>query len=173
VSRPILADAFAHHVWATDKLLEVCEALDTEQLATSVPGTYGSIIETLRHTVGADASYLALLSEGRVSDVDEYGMDVAALRAAMRALEPVWQWLVAQDLDPDLVIVRHREDGSTSTAPLGVRLAQAIHHGTDHRSQVCTALTTLGIEPPEIDVWAWADAQGKLAETPPTAGAAG
>jgi uncharacterized damage-inducible protein DinB len=168
VSRPILADAFAHHVWATDRLLEVCEGLDTEQLGASVPGTYGSIIETLRHTVGADASYLALLSGGKVGEVDEYGMDVPALRAAMRELGPVWQWLVAQDLDPDRPYVRHREDGSTSTAPLGVRLAQVIHHGTDHRSQVCTALSSLGIEPPEIDVWAWADTQGTLGETPAT-----
>ena len=40
---------------------------------------------------------------------------------------------------------------------MGIRLAQAIHHGTDHRSQVCTALTTLGIEPPAIDVWDYAD----------------
>jgi uncharacterized damage-inducible protein DinB len=168
VNRSILADAFAHHVWATDRLIGACEALDPEQLGTNVPGTYGSIIETLRHTVGADASYLSLLSEGRVSDVDEYVMDVPALRATVRALGPVWQWLVAQDLDPDRVIVRTREDGSTSAAPLGVRLAQVIHHGTDHRSQVCTALTSIGIDVPEIDVWAWADTQGKLAETPPT-----
>ena len=108
-----------------------------------------------------------------MSDVDEYGMDVAALRATMRELGPVWQWLVAQDLDPDRSYVRIREDGSTSTAPLGVRLAQVIHHGTDHRSQVCTALSTLGIEPPEIDVWAWADTQGMLGETPATGSADG
>ena len=46
-----------------------------------------------------------------------------------------------------------RDDGSATEAPIGIRLAQAIHHGTDHRSQICTALTTLGIEPPFIDVW--------------------
>lgn len=168
MTRPILADAFAHHVWATDKILEACEKLDPEQLGTNVPGTYGTIIETLRHTVGADASYLSLLSDGRVSDVDEFTMDVATLRAEMRELGAVWQWLVAQDLDPDKPYVRLREDGSTSTAPLGVRLAQVIHHGTDHRSQVCTALSTLGIEPPEIDVWAWAWTRDMLSETPPT-----
>jgi uncharacterized damage-inducible protein DinB len=168
MTRPILADAFAHHVWATDKILEVCEKLEQEQLGTNVPGTYGTIIETLRHTVGADASYLSLLSGGKVQDVDEYTMDIPALRAEMRELGPVWQWLLTQDLDPDQSILRTREDGSTSTAPLGVRLAQVIHHGTDHRSQVCTALTTLGIEPPEIDVWSWAFQQGMLADTPPT-----
>ena len=48
--------------------------------------------------------------------------------------------------------------------PAGIRLAQAVHHGTDHRSQICTGLTTLGIEPPEIDVWAFAWSQGRLVE---------
>lgn len=42
-------------------------------------------------------------------------------------------------------------DGWEFHRPAGLRLARAIHHGTDHRSQVCTALTSHGIEPPEID----------------------
>jgi uncharacterized damage-inducible protein DinB len=75
---------------------------------------------------------------------------------------------VAGDLDPERPVTRLRDDGSTSTAPLGVRLAQVLHHGTDHRSQVCTALTSLGIEPPLIDVWDYAESQGRLVETPPT-----
>jgi hypothetical protein len=36
----------------------------------------------------------------------------------------------------------------------GIRLAQVLHHRTDHRSQICTILTSLGIAPPDIDVWA-------------------
>ena len=52
---------------------------------------------------------------------------------------------------------------------MGIRLAQAIHHGTDHRSQICTALTSLGIEPPSIDAWDFAQQDGRLGETPPTA----
>ncbi len=62
---------------------------------------------------------------------------------------------------------RHRDDGSTFRAPLGIRLAQVMHHGTDHRSQICTALTTLGIEPPEVDVWDFGHAQARVDETPP------
>jgi uncharacterized damage-inducible protein DinB len=42
-----------------------------------------------------------------------------------------------------------------------VRLAQVVHHGTDHRSQVSTALTSLGVEPPDIDVWAYAREFGR------------
>lgn len=167
MGRPLLADAFGHHVWATLRLLDVCSGLTPDQLATTVPGTYGSILDTLRHTVGADCSYLSLLSGGQVAMIEEEGMDLPALRAAMEANGPVWAWLVEQDLDPDEVVVRHRDDGSESHAPLGIRVAQALHHGTDHRSQVCTALTTIGVEPPAIDAWDFADADGRLTEVAP------
>jgi hypothetical protein len=39
--------------------------------------------------------------------------------------------------------------------PVAFRLAQALNHGTDHRSQICTALTTLGVEPPAVDVMSY------------------
>ena len=87
----------------------------------------------------------------------------------MEANGPVWSSVLAEDLDPDIVVSRHRDDGTESLAPLGIRLAQVIHHGTDHRSQVCTALTSLGIEPPEIDAWRLAWTQGRLSEVVRTA----
>lgn len=34
--------------------------------------------------------------------------------------------------------------------------------GTDHRSEVCTALTTLGIEPPAIEVRDLARGDGRM-----------
>lgn len=167
MSRSVLDDAFAHHVWATLRLLDTCRALNSEQLETTVEGTYGPILETLRHLVGADASYLYALTGGDVAVIDEGAMDVAALRTAMERNRAAWVSLLAQDLDPDAVVVRRRPDGSESHAPMGVRLAQALHHGTDHRSQVCTALTTIGIEPPAIDVWDFADEHDRLTEVPP------
>jgi uncharacterized damage-inducible protein DinB len=169
MSRPILADAFDHHLWATDRLFEACEALTDEQLASDVPGTYGSILATLRHLVGADRGYLWTLSGGRFPFVDEDALDLAALRAVMAENGPGWAAVLSAATDPDTPITRHRDDGSTATAPLGIRLAQVVHHGTDHRSQVCTALTGLGITPPEIDAWDFATSQGRLDETPPTA----
>jgi uncharacterized damage-inducible protein DinB len=63
--------------------------------------------------------------------------------------------------------VRPQDDGSLSHAPLGVRLAQVVHHGTDHRSQICTALTSIGVEPPLIDVWDYAEKDGRISLTPP------
>ena len=51
----LMQDAFAHDVWATQRLIEACLELSPEQLETDVPGTYGSILDTMRHLVGADA----------------------------------------------------------------------------------------------------------------------
>jgi uncharacterized damage-inducible protein DinB len=166
MSRPIFADAFAHHAWATIRLIDACILLDQAQLAASVPGTYGSILDTLRHLVGADRSYLSLLSDGRLDEVDEDAMGLTALREVMEANVPVWAAVLEADLDPDRVVVRHRDDGSESHAPLGIRIAQALHHGSDHRSQVCTALTSLGIEPPAIDAWDFAWQAERLTEVP-------
>ena len=167
MTKSLLADPFDHHVWATIRVIDACLALSPEQLGTAVPGTYGSILDTARHLVGADASYLYVLTGGQVPRIDEDRMDLRELRAAMERNGAAWSSLLARDLDPDVVLVRQRDDGSETHAPIGIRLAQALHHGTDHRSQICTALTTLGVKPPDIDVWDYAWQDGRLTEIPP------
>lgn len=159
---PLLADAFRHHVWATVRLVDACAALDDAQLATSVPGTYGSIIDTLRHIVDGDVFYVNVLRGGEPEPFDKDGSDIPTLRAVMEAHDPVWQRLVAGDLDPAIVVVEYEDSGYETHAPLGIRLAQALYHGTDHRSQVCTALTSLGVEPPAIEVWDLARQDGRM-----------
>ena len=168
MSGSLLEDAFAHHVWATLRLVDACLPLSPEQLGTAVPGTYGSILETVRHLVGADSSYLFRLSGERAPLIDEDHMGLPELRAAMEGNGAAWSRLLAQDLDPDAVLVGRHDDGSETHAPMGIRLAQALHHGTDHRSQICTGLTTLGVEPPAIDVWDFGEHDGRVVEIPPT-----
>jgi uncharacterized damage-inducible protein DinB len=167
MSMSALQDGFAHHVWATLRLIDSCLALDPDQLETAVPGTYGSILDTMRHLVGADASYLFVTSGGATPVIDEDSMDLAELRSVVERHGPAWSALLGQDPDTDAVIVRRRDDGSESHAPMSIRLAQVLHHGTDHRSQICTALTTLGIEPPSIDVWDFGWQDGRVFEVPP------
>ena len=166
MSRPLLSDAFGHHIWATQRVIDACLELEPGQLETNVPGTYGSIIDTMRHTVGADCGYLYSLTGGTRPEIEEDQFDLAQLRAEIERNGPEWATLLAQDLDPDRDVVRHRDDGTDSHAPLGIRLAQILHHGTDHRSQICTALTSIGVTPPEIDVWDFAEQDGRLSVTP-------
>jgi len=159
---PLLTDAFGHHIWATIRVLDACAALDDLKLATTVAGTYGSIIDTLRHVVGGDVFYLDVLRGGDPEPFNEPGSDIPTLRAVMEAHDEVWQRLVAGDLDPTTDVIEYEDSGYETHAPLGIRLAQALYHGTDHRSQVCTALTTLGIEPPSIEVWDFGARDGRM-----------
>ena len=99
----LLKDAFDHHVWATLRLTDACTELSSAQLETAAPGTYGSILETMRHLVGADSSYLYVTSGERTARIDEETMDLKELRAAMEANGAAWSTLLAEDLDPDKV----------------------------------------------------------------------
>lgn len=166
MSSLILADAFGHHVWATIRVLDACAALDDAQLATNVPGTYGSIIGTLRHLVGGDVFYLGVLRGGEPESFDEGGSNIPALRAVMAAHGDAWQVELARALDASTDVIEYEDSGYETHAPLGIRLAQVLHHGTDHRSQVCTALTALGIEPPSIDLWDFGALDGRVVTRP-------
>jgi uncharacterized damage-inducible protein DinB len=166
MTRSLLDDAFAHHVWATLRVIDACLPLTAEHVETAVPGTYGSILETIRHTVGSDCGYLFVIGGGSRPRIEPDAMDVAQLRSEMEANGPAWTEILEEDVDPDDMLVRYRDDGSSTRAPKGIRLAQALHHGTDHRSQICTALTQLGIEPPGIDVWDFGREQDRVIDSP-------
>jgi len=75
-----------------------------------------------------------------------------------------WTEVLAANPDPSEMLVVHRDDGTAYEASRGIRLAQVVHHGTDHRSQICTALTSLGIEPPLIDAWDYGEVTGLTRE---------
>lgn len=161
----LLRDAFAHHIWATQRIIDTCGELTPEQLTTPVAGTYGSIIETLRHLVGSDRWNLSFF-RGGTDAIDEKGdVGLETLRAEMATSGAAWMELLAGELDPESDTVEI-DDGLEVRDPIGVRFAQVLHHGSDHRSQICTALTSLGVTPPEIDLWAYAREAGRERAVP-------
>jgi uncharacterized damage-inducible protein DinB len=166
-----MRDAFAHHTWATKRLADACLKLTPEQLTTEVPGTYGSILETLRHMVADDWFYLGVLTGQRPALASEpQTMDVAGLSAAIDVLAAEWRGLLSGDLDPDAMVKEvDPDDGFRRDTTLGVHLAQALHHGNEHRAQVCTALTVIGVEPPALSVFRFALETGRSTEVPPPA----
>jgi uncharacterized damage-inducible protein DinB len=156
----LLLDSMAHHIWATERLIDACESLTPEQLRTPVPGTYGPILETFGHLVSSDGWYLTFFRDWTNLIEEDVDATLAELRSAITTNGEAWMELLAGDQDGD-ADVPERGDGWIFHAPVGFRLAQVTHHGTDHRSQVCTALTSLGVEPPAIDLWAYGEATGR------------
>ena len=156
----LLDDAFGHHIWATERLIDECAALTPEQLRTPAPGTYGSMVDTFRHLVSADCWYLTFFRDEPQLIEEGAEASLAELRSAMTSNGKIWMELLAGGLDGEAEMVE-QGDGWDFHAPTGFRLAQVVHHGTDHRSQICTALTSFGLEPPGIDLWAFGEAIGR------------
>jgi uncharacterized damage-inducible protein DinB len=167
MARSLLDDAFAHHVWATLRLIDACGALSPAQLDSAVPATDRSILNTLRHLVGSDFFDLTVARGGSGSFLKEGQMNLAKLRDAMRDYGAGWARLLADDLVADVVL---REvdpgDGYQRDAPMGIRFAQTLHHGSDHRSQICTALTALGVTPPALDAFTFGVQDDRVVEVP-------
>ena len=167
MSRSLLDDAFAHHVWATLRLIDACLALSPAQLDAAVPATDRSILATMRHVIGNESFELFVASGERGSFVSSDRTGLAELRAVMEVIGTGWSRLLDEGIDPDAVIREvDPDDGYQKYAPMGTRLAQTLHHGTDHRSQICTALTTLGVKPPALDVFSFGLQDGRVVEVP-------
>ena len=170
MSGSLLEAAFAHHVWATSRVIDACLDLGVEELETSVPGTRGPMLETLRHVVLSDAFDLLTLTGDRVFDIEEERLSLAEARVIMERNGAGWAEYLSRSLDPDEMVHEvDPTDGFQRWAPVGFRLAGVLNHGTDHRSQICTALTTLGVEPPRIDVFDFGLDAGRIVEKMPDA----
>ncbi|MBJ7599678.1 MAG: hypothetical protein DLM67_07995 [Candidatus Nephthysia bennettiae] len=87
-----LLELYRHKTWATLRLIEYCKGLDGEDLDATMPGTFGSIRDTLRHLVDADDGYFADVTGERLSEPLADGpvaMDELAER--VRRLGPRWE----------------------------------------------------------------------------------
>jgi uncharacterized damage-inducible protein DinB len=170
MSSSLLEAAFAHHVWATSRVIDACLDLSDEGLKTSVPGTRGPVLDTLRHLVLSDAFDLFTLNGDRAYYLDDEHLPLAEARVVMARNGSGWAAYLSRPLDPDEIVHEvDPTDGFERWAPIGFRLAGVLNHGTDHRSQICTALTTLGVEPPKIDVFDFGLGEGRIVEKMPGA----
>lgn len=155
---PILADLFRHNVWANLALTDLCTTLADDILETNVPGTFGSIRETLTHIAGAEERYVSAFVAGperRDPTLEESAPDLATVRGHLRQSgESLIAYAEAVVGDPVLDVTWR---GETYEMPASLFLVQAVNHATEHRAQVMTALTQAGIAPPELDGWTWHD----------------
>ncbi len=149
----ILAEFFRQNVWANLRLIDACGEAGEGSLAASAPGTFGDVYATLIHIVSAEEGYLIRLTGG-TPDGRRDGEplpDLAELRErARRCGEGLIE--VAEQIRNDKIL-RGTWRGQPYAIPTSTFLIQAINHGTDHRSEVCTIMTQQGIVPPGLDGW--------------------
>lgn len=170
-----LLEAFRHNAWASTRLLEFCRDLSGEQLTAPGIGTYGGILETFNHVVMAEARYLRRLagsgppwvdsdSGSDPGDVDLESLDLYRLQSRAEELEKLWEELLSEPFDAERVLIL---DQGAYEVHAGVLVAQALHHGNAHREQICAILTAAGLQPPDVQAWAYANATGRGKERTP------
>jgi uncharacterized damage-inducible protein DinB len=156
-----LTTLFRHNLWANSCLFDVCAGLSEEQLDAKIVGTYGTIRDTLQHIVNAEKSYLSRIQTGHPFRRPEGAPPMTmtemedAIRASGEGLIESASKVSAQDR-VDIKWV----DGAQRSVPLTIIVTQAINHATEHRAQIMTTLTQLGIEPPNIDSWTYFASNG-------------
>jgi uncharacterized damage-inducible protein DinB len=151
-----LDEMFRHHGWATVTLIDRCESLSMEQLHTPVPGAYGPVLPTLVHLVVADQRYLKHVTGIWPEQSLEPGMEPPLAELRSRIEEQTRRWLALVDRRDELnvTLTLPAEDG-WPVVPHAEHLLflQAIHHGNDHRTQICSMLGALGLDVPDLGGW--------------------
>jgi uncharacterized damage-inducible protein DinB len=61
-------------------------------------------------------------------------------------------------------LVREREQGQGCEYPLASLIVQEITHATEHRTQIATIITQLGLEPPDLSTWQYMVETGEFRE---------
>jgi uncharacterized damage-inducible protein DinB len=158
-----LTTLFSHHLWANLRLFERCAELTDEQLDATISGAFGSIRDTLRHIVGSEQSYFSRISTGQPHRYpqDARPLTIAELVESVRTTSfGLIEWAPkVQAVDT----VELDWDGTPRDVPKTIILTQAINHATEHRAQIMAIMTQLGIQPPDLQSWAYFDEIWSLA----------
>ena len=160
----LLVEFFRHNTMMNRRLVAACQKLSPEQLAATVRGTYGTLGATLVHIVNAQEGYVARFfakeRPERLAEDRFPGFPTLSDRLARSD---------TQLEEAAAHVNQEREVQVTGSDPPGafrmagsLILLQAVNHGTEHRSQIATILTQLGVEPPEMDGWTYFFESGKL-----------
>lgn len=162
----LLIEFLKHNTMMNRQLLDVCRGLSAEQLEATVEGTYGTIAATLVHIANAQVGYGARFhGTDRPEPLAEHpfpGMDAVVGRMALG--DDLLENAAANANDELEVHVRSDESGRVWRMPGALLLLQAVNHGTEHRSQIATILTQIGIEPPAMDGWTYFLAAGHMVD---------
>lgn len=148
-----LSILFSHNLWANLQLLDACAGLTEEQLAASIPGSRGSIRDTLEHIATSEMGYFTRISTGQrwQRPEDWTPMSLSDMTESLRKTgEGLIEWASKVQAED---VVEIDWDGTPRDVPKTTILTQVINHATEHREQVKATMTELGIEPPDLSSW--------------------
>lgn len=152
---PTLVELIRYNNWANAQIIAACRQLTDEQLAATAPGTYGTIRDTLRHIVHAEADYVGRMTGKRPQPSFKWDDPFTLADLAAFAERVAAALLDAVQRIPPTQMVHEEEGGLTMDYQARHLFIQAINHGIEHRTNITTILAGLGIATPEVDGWGY------------------
>jgi uncharacterized damage-inducible protein DinB len=164
MSEDIPGRLFEHNNWANLRIIEACSTLTDEQLdAEPRSATKGSIRATLMHLVNSQQGYLSLLTlpvdARQKSHLDFFELQKAVSVSGERLLS-------LAKADPDQYLKSQLQTTDGYFVEPWVVMIQIINHATEHREQICSMLSALGVTPPVLDGWSFGEATNALTPMP-------
>jgi uncharacterized damage-inducible protein DinB len=139
-------------------VLQACQNLSEEQLATMIPGGYGTIRGTLEHIIQGEEYYVELLIGSRpqplfkwearpgLAEMTEYAAQIGKTLADS----------VQRIHTTDQVVEEAK--GKQFRYQAVVVFIQIINHGIEHRTNITTILNQGLQTPPAVDGWGYFEA---------------
>ncbi len=157
-----LEKLFEHNTWANLKVIHACLGLSDEQLdAAPKSATRGSIRDTLVHLVTSQQGYLRLLTLPREERLEPIPTPPFAELGKLAASSGNALLALARD-EARKLPKGHVQTRSGSSVEPWLVMVQVINHATEHREQIKSMLSALGMEPPEIDAWSYGETTNAL-----------
>ena len=146
---------FDFHYWATRRLLGVAMQLTPEHFTHHVGGSYGSVRNTLVHTLSAEWGWLERCGGPRRGErlrAPDFPEADALVQAWARVEDYVGAFLSGlADADLGRQIDFAVGTGLKHSLPLGDLMQHAALHAMHHRGQAALLLRMLGYEPGGFD----------------------
>jgi uncharacterized damage-inducible protein DinB len=160
MAEDFLVKMFEHNNWANQKIIEACYGLTDEQLDAEPHSiTKGTIRRTLVHLVSSQEGYLRTLTLPVEERLNPRTVPFAELEESARLSGEGLLALAKGERSPLESRLRTR-DGHYTEA--WVVILQVINHATEHREQIKSMLSALGVSPPDIDGWDYGFATNTL-----------
>ncbi len=149
----ILARLFEHNNWANIQMVQACAAL-SDELLDSEPhsATKGTIRQTLLHLVSSQRGYLNLLT----LPVEQREKIPLAFEDLKDVAQTSGEQLLALIKSGGLPTARLQTTDGYYVEPWVV-LLQIINHATEHREQINSMRSALGLSPLDQDGWSYGE----------------
>jgi uncharacterized damage-inducible protein DinB len=161
----ILEKLFEHNHWANLQIIQACSALSDQQLdAEPHSATIGSIRQTLLHLVSSQQGYLKILTLPLEARLQRTPVEFAELQQSA-GTSGEGLLALARDWTSKPVEAQLQTRDGYLVEPW-VLMVQIINHATEHREQIKSMLSALGVTPPNIDGWDYGEVTHALVPKP-------